>query len=123
MEISVTIKTNWPTFMLFAIVSVLVGGVVYMAKNLMQLESTDILLVILALCLLLISLLLYLIQSGTEIAKKTLELEIELEKKKAEDARRKEEERKCDDAEQKKREHEIKLAGIESTIKVEVSNV
>ena len=123
MEMSVKIKTNWPTFSLFIVVGIVVGGLSGVIAWLVKTEYVDTVLIMATVYVLLISLLLYLIQSGTEIAKKALELEIELEKNKADDARRKEEDKKYEEATQKKREHEIKLAEIANTIKVEVSYV
>ena len=119
MEMSVQIKTNWPTVWIFTVAVVPIGVVLYLVKEV----TVELFLVVVAVCVLLICLLLYLIQSGTEIAKKALELEVELAKKEAEDAKRKEEDKKSEDAAQKNREHEIKLAEITSAVRVEVTNV
>lgn len=120
---SIQIKTNWPTFALFIVVAIVVSALVGFIAWLVKAEYVVLLSVAVTVCVLLIGLLLYLIQSGTEIAKKALELEIELVKKEAADAKRKEEDKKYEDAAQKNREHEIKLAEIASAVRVEVTNV
>lgn len=120
---SIQIKTNWPTFALFIVVAIVVSALVGFIAWLVKAEYVVLLSVAVTVCVLLIGLLLYLIQAGTEIAKKALELEIELVKKEAADAKRKEEDKKYEDAAQKNREHEIKLAEIASAVRVEVTNV
>ena len=58
-----------------------------------------------------------------EVAKKALDFQIEWEKRKSEEERRAAEDKKCEEAEKEQRDHEIQLAQLASTIKVEVSNV
>ena len=65
---------------------------------------------------------LYIFPKILEFATKN-ELEIELTKKESEVARYKYEDEKCDEAAKKNREHEIEVAKISSTIKLEVHNV
>ena len=124
-EISVQLKTNWASFWLIVVVLATVGIVAYSAKQLAQLDCVDILFAFFALCLLLICLLFYFVQSGAEIAKKALELNIELEKKNAADAKRREEDKKCDEASKRNQEQELNPAKIERamTIRVEVGHV
>ena len=123
MEVSVKIKTAWPTFLIAASPAGLFCVVLFLAKSLCEAGLIDILMIAIAMNVLFLLLVLYIFQCGTEVAKKALDLQIELEKRKSEDESRAEEDKKCEEAEKEQREHELKLAQLASTIKVEVSNV
>ena len=123
----ITINLNWfPNGVCICLaVVVIVCGLAILLLTRCQLESKYIDALILAaeFSILIVAMLLYMIQCGTEVAKKALDLQIELEKRKSEEEKRAEEDKKCEAAEKEQREHELKLVQFASTIKVEVSNV
>ena len=123
MEVSVKIKTNWPTFFLAVIPTGPFCAVLFFAKSLCAAGFIDVLMIVIAMYVLLLLFILHIFQSGTEVAKKALDFQIEWEKRKSEEERRAAEDKKCEEAEKEQREHEIQLAQLASTIKVEVSNV
>lgn len=123
LDITVDLKTNWTTFGLFVVFILALGGITWFATRLLQNSCFCIVLFLIILYVLLVLVLLHLIQCGTDIAKKALELQIELEKRKTDDDRRASEDKKHDAAEEARRKHEIELAQLASTIKVEVADV
>lgn len=123
MKTSVTVSTNWPTVLVILVLAILLIILAFVQEALAQSGHIQIALLLIMVSALVLLLSLVLIQSGTEVAKKALELEIASIDKANTDAKRADEVRKCEEAADKQREHEIQLAKIESVIKVEVSNV
>ena len=123
MEVSIRIKTNWPTFILVVIPVGLFCAVVFCAKSLCEAGLKDVLIIAVGMYMLFVLVLLYMLQCGMDIAKKALDLQAELEKRKSEKENRADEDAKYEASAKEQREHELKLAQLTSSLKVEVSDV
>lgn len=123
---TITINLNWfpqSAYIWFAVVAVVCCLLIFLAICLLELKYIGALILTAEFGVLIEVMLLYMIQCGTEVSKKALDLQIELEKRKSKEERRAEEDKKCETAEKEQREHELKLVQFANTIKVEVSNV